>query len=155
MTWKIYYNLPESVFRSALEPIKQIFGINLEDDGESIILMGENPKGLVKLRGSLDTDPNGRPIYKIIGIIEKFETLSLLEPHLGAPQQIRVPKPSFLDFAHIVLASRKLSREERMEFLRQNLRFSPVDLEHYIRELKSSALRSPDDPILLEASKLV
>ncbi|MHA2407361.1 MAG: hypothetical protein ACXACA_03185 [Candidatus Ranarchaeia archaeon] len=155
MTWKIYYSLPESVFRSALEPISQIFGIYVEDEGETIVLMGDNPKGLVKLRGSLDTDPDGQPIYKVLGLIEKYEVLSLLEPYLGAPQQMRVPKPSLLDFAHIVISCRKLSPEERLNFLRRNLRFSPVDLEHYIREMKASALRSPDDPILSEASKLI
>jgi hypothetical protein len=155
MTWKIYYSLPESVFRNALEPISQIFGIGVEDQGERIVLMGDNPKGLVKLRGSIDVDSQGQTIFKVLGLVEKFDVLSILEPYLGPPQEIRVPKPSFIDFAHIVVSCRKLNREERLSFLRKNLRLSPVDLEHYIRELKASATRSPEDPILSEASKLI
>ena len=155
MTWKIYYNVPEAVFRNALQPISQIFGINVEDEGEKIVLMGDNPKGLVKLRASIDTDPQGKPLFKVLGLIEKYEVLSLLEPYLGPPLEIRVPKPSFIDFAHLVLACRKLTHKERLNFLRKNLRFSPVDLEHYIRELKASAIRTPSDLILSEASKLV
>ncbi len=155
MTWKIYYTLSESIFRQALNKIQEIFGINVEEDEETLVAMGDNPYGLVKLRGSRGIDATGKVMYKIIGIIEDFKVLSMLEPHLGAPQKIQVPKPSFLDFAHLVVACRQLSKDQRLTFLRQNLNLSPVGLEHYIRELKASAARSPTNPILQEAANLV
>lgn len=155
MTWKVYYILSAQHFEKALSNLQQQLPVSISQDEDTFVIFGPEIPGFEKFRASMDTDDLGNPIYKILGIIENFEILSLMEPFFGSPSKIRAPKPSILDFAHVVVSCKRLARDEILSFIRKNLRLNTVQLNSYITELRNSAKRSTAESVILEASELL
>lgn len=154
MTWKVYYSVPAPKFENAITRMQQSLAVSIDHDEDRYSIFSNQILGFEKFRASLDTDDLGNPIYKILGIIENFEILSMMEPFFGSPTKIRAPKPSIIDFAHIVISCKEKGRDTIIEFLRENLNLNTIQLNHYITELKNSAKRPTAEPIIREAAQL-
>ncbi|MHA1712693.1 MAG: hypothetical protein ACTSW4_01410 [Candidatus Ranarchaeia archaeon] len=155
MTWKAYYTIAADKFEQAVDKIKQMLPVTVEQDEDRIIIFSNEIQGFEKFRASMDIDRQGNTIYKIIGIIEDFRVLSLMEPYLGPPDKIRAPKPSILDFAHVVVSCKQLELDKRIIFLRENLGLSTIEIGHYVKELKASATRPTAEEIIRKAATLL